>query len=47
VVYGVPVNDPVTLAGVVVLVMAVAAVASWWPALQATRVDPIEVLRRE
>jgi len=47
VVYGVPVNDPVTLAGVVVLVMAVAAVASWWPALQATRVDPIQVLRRE
>lgn len=47
VVYGVPVNDPLTLGGVVVLVMLVAAVASWWPALQATRVDPIQVLRRE
>jgi predicted permease len=47
VLYGVPVHDPLTLAGVVILVMAVAALASWWPALQATRVDPIQALRRE
>lgn len=47
VLYGVPVHDPVTLAGVAILVLVVAIVASWWPALQATRVDPIQVLRRE
>jgi len=47
VLYGVPVHDPLTLGGVAVLVLMVATVASWWPALQATRVDPIQVLRRE
>jgi predicted permease len=47
VLYGVPVHDPLTLIGVVILVLAVATAASWWPALQATRVDPIQALRRE
>jgi predicted permease len=47
VLYGVPVHDPLTLTGVAILVMVVATIASWWPALQATRVDPIQALRRE
>lgn len=47
VLYGVPVHDPTTLIGVVVIVLGVATFASWGPALLATRVDPIQVLRRE
>jgi predicted permease len=40
-------NDPATLAGVAVLITAVAAAASLVPALRATRVDPIVVLKEE
>jgi ABC-type antimicrobial peptide transport system permease subunit len=47
VLYGVPVHDPLTLTAVAILVLVVATIASWWPALQATRVDPIQALRRE
>ncbi len=47
VLYGVPAHDPVTLAAVVVVVLGVAVLASWWPAAQATKVDPIQALRRE
>jgi predicted permease len=45
--YGITPNDPVTLIGVAVGLMAVAAVASWLPAMRAARIDPIEALRRE
>ncbi|MGQ0650208.1 MAG: FtsX-like permease family protein, partial [Gemmatimonadaceae bacterium] len=38
-------NDPLTLAGVAALLMAVATIASVVPARRASRVDPIEVLR--
>jgi predicted permease len=40
-------NDPATLAGVAALITAVAAAASLVPAVRATRVDPIVVLRDE
>jgi ABC-type antimicrobial peptide transport system permease subunit len=40
-------NDPATLAGVAVLITAVAAAASLVPAFRATRVDPIVALRDE
>jgi putative ABC transport system permease protein len=45
--FGVRPGDPATLAGVAVLITAVAAAASLVPAVRATRVDPIVVLRDE
>jgi putative ABC transport system permease protein len=45
--YGVGANDPVTYAVVLVLLFTTALVASLLPALRATRVDPIGVLRSE
>ena len=45
--YAVSPVDPVTYAGVVIVLGAVATAACSGPALRASRVDPIEVLRRE
>jgi putative ABC transport system permease protein len=39
--------DPLTLAGVCMLVMAVATLASYVPARRAARIDPVEALRAE
>jgi predicted permease len=44
---GVGPSDPVTLLSVPVLLGAVAAVAAFIPAFRASRVDPVEALRRE
>lgn len=45
--FGVRASDPATLAGVAALTTAVAATASLVPAVRATRVDPILVLKDE
>ncbi|MFL5579364.1 MAG: ABC transporter permease [Gemmatimonadaceae bacterium] len=45
--FGVAPTDPVTLAGSSLLLVAIAALASWIPARRTTRLDPSEVLRSE
>ncbi|HTH01108.1 MAG TPA: ABC transporter permease [Vicinamibacterales bacterium] len=45
--YGVTPLDPPTFVVVLVIVIAIGALASVWPAVRAARVDPIQVLREE
>jgi putative ABC transport system permease protein len=45
--YGVTATDPMTFAGVIVLVGAVGAMAAFVPAIRAARVDPLIALRQE
>jgi predicted permease len=45
--YGVASTDPVTLGGASLLLVAIAALASWLPARRTSRVDPADVLRAE
>jgi hypothetical protein len=40
-------NDPLVLAGVVVTMMLVGALATWIPARRVLSIDPIEVLREQ
>ena len=44
---GVRPDDPLIFGGVTLVIVAVAIAASWLPARQATRVDPMQALRME
>jgi len=45
--YGIAPHDPITLGGVTLSLLTVAAVASWLPAMRAAKIDPIEALRAD
>jgi putative ABC transport system permease protein len=45
--FGVAPSDPMTLGGSALLLIAIAAIASWVPARRAARVDPADALRAE
>ncbi len=45
--YGLQPADPVSLAGAAGLLLGIALLASWVPALRASRVEPMEALRHE
>jgi len=45
--YGVSAVDPATYAGVVCLILLVGGFASLMPALRASRVEPVQVLREQ
>jgi ABC-type antimicrobial peptide transport system permease subunit len=45
--FGVTALDGVSFAGAVMVLVAVSAVAAYWPARRASRVDPIRALQYE
>ena len=45
--FGVGPADPLTLGGMVIVVIAITLVTCWIPARRATRVEPLAALRNE
>jgi predicted permease len=47
VLFGIKPHDPTTVAGSIILLISVAAMAAWIPARRAAKIDPMEALRYE
>ena len=45
--YGLSTTDPLTITGAVLILIVVAAVAAYLPAIRAARVDPMVALRND
>jgi putative ABC transport system permease protein len=45
--YGIQPTDPLTLAIVLVMMLAIAALACWIPARRAIRINPVTALRQD
>jgi ABC-type antimicrobial peptide transport system permease subunit len=45
--FGVASGDPATVAAAVLMLVSIAALASWIPARRASRVDPVDALRAD
>jgi predicted permease len=45
--YGIEPHDPITMIGVVMIMVSVATLAAWIPARRAAKIDPMEALRYE
>jgi ABC-type antimicrobial peptide transport system permease subunit len=45
--FGLSATDPLTLAGAALVLLSVAAVAAYFPAARASRIDPMHALRAE
>jgi ABC-type antimicrobial peptide transport system permease subunit len=45
--YGIAPQDPLTLTAAILLLISVALVSAYLPALRASRLDPMSALRRE
>ena len=45
--YGVSAADPITLSGVIVIVIVVAFLAALLPSMRAARIDPMQALREQ
>jgi ABC-type antimicrobial peptide transport system permease subunit len=46
-VFGIAQTDPITYVSTIAVLVAIATLASWWPARRATRIDPLVAMRSD